>query len=197
MGVEAWYMQDDVKDQKAENRMEPNEAVGLDTLKKLGVEYYSFPVEVEYPVAKVPWEPEEGAPKDEKLAAFRKEQGMNYADIITINKEKLPDFDNKLKNFFTEHIHDDDEVRYIIEGSGYFDVRNVDDSRWVRILCKAGQCITLPKGIYHRFTLDSTEHAKAMRLFVGDPIWTPINRGEESEGHVARKHYLKNFIASQ
>ncbi len=40
--------------------------------------------------------------------------------------------------------------------------------------------IVLPAGMYHRFTLDESNYLKAMRLFVGDPVWTPHNR--ESEG---------------
>jgi 1,2-dihydroxy-3-keto-5-methylthiopentene dioxygenase len=58
-------------------------------------------------------------------------------------------------------------------------VRDVDDT-WIRISMEAGDMIVLPAGMYHRFTLDERNYLKAMRLFVGEPVWTPYNR--ESEG---------------
>eukprot|EP01063_Lacrimia_lanifica_P033521 TRINITY_DN597_c0_g3_i1.p1 TRINITY_DN597_c0_g3~~TRINITY_DN597_c0_g3_i1.p1 ORF type:complete len:410 (+),score=197.39 TRINITY_DN597_c0_g3_i1:73-1302(+) len=192
----AWYMAAEVADCKAENRQTPNKPCPPEVLQKLGVVYYHLPIpaDVAYPTKQVPWEPEADKPQDAKLAALRKELGMGYADIITVSPDTLPNYEKMIAAFFEEHLHDDDEIRYIIGGTGYFDVRSADEE-WIRIRCEAGQCITLPKGIYHRFTTDPNDYVHAMRLFVGEPIWTPFNRGEETDKRDARKVYEEHFLA--
>jgi cupin superfamily acireductone dioxygenase involved in methionine salvage len=124
--------------------------------------------------------------------------GYSFEDTIVLSRARLGEaYDSKMAIFYTEHIHSDEEVRYVTEGQGYFDVRverevaGLGLGSWVRIAMRAGDLIVLPAGMYHRFTLDESENITANRLFVGEPVWTPINRGEEgTEEHPARAAYL-------
>ncbi|XP_038052093.1 1,2-dihydroxy-3-keto-5-methylthiopentene dioxygenase-like [Patiria miniata] len=174
--VRAWHMDDSNVDQREPHQLDPPQFVDFDYLKTLGVLYW-----------KVDADNLEG---EGLLAKVRKERNYNYEDIITVSKESLPNYDEKLKSFFQEHMHSDEEIRLALEGSGYFDVRNKED-KWIRIELEKGDLITLPAGIYHRFTLDTKNYIKAMRLFVGEPVWTPINR--PADDHNARIEYVNNF----
>lgn len=39
-------------------------------------------------------------------------------DIIRVSKDTLPGYEEKIKSFYEEHIHRDEEIRYVLEGSG-------------------------------------------------------------------------------
>jgi len=187
---ECWIMTDTCENQKEENRKEPNEPVSVDTLRELGIHFWKIdPEGYNYPALSVPWNPNDSL--DPRLSQLRDDRGYSYADIITIHPDKLPGYEEKVASFFEEHIHDAEEIRYIIGGSGFFDVRDKED-RWVRIHIKKGDLMTLPEGSYHRFTVDEKDIIHAMRLFVGQPVWTPFNR--PCEEHESRKKYVSEVI---
>ena len=56
---------------------------------------------------------------------------------------------------YDEHMLEHDLVVWILNGSGYFDVRDTQDE-WVRIKVERHDWLVLPAGIYHRFTVDES-----------------------------------------
>ncbi|KAL6194921.1 hypothetical protein ACLB2K_035996 [Fragaria x ananassa] len=175
--IQAWYMDDSDEDQRLPHHREPKEFVSLDQLAELGVLSWRLDAD--------------NYETDEELKKIREDRGYSYMDFCEVCPEKLPNYEEKIKNFFEEHLHTDEEIRYAVAGSGYFDVRDCNE-HWIRVWVKKGGMIVLPAGIYHRFTLDTNNYIKAMRLFIGDPVWTPFNRPHD---HLpARKEYVKAFV---
>ncbi|KAK0505719.1 Acireductone dioxygenase ARD family [Armillaria luteobubalina] len=152
--------------------------VSLVALKSLNLLYMNIPVDG----------------YEERLATVAKEGDYKNHDIISISKEGLGDqYNAKIKAFYEEHLHEDDELRYLLAGSGYFDIREASTDSWIRLALTAGDLIALPAGIYHRFTLDTGDNVRTVRLFKDVPKWTALNRSPETEAHPIRLAYLKSL----
>lgn len=109
------------------------------------------------------------------MDALAAERGYKNRDEVTVSPQTMGDvYEDKVKMFFAEHLHEDEEIRYIRDGEGYFDVRGQEDE-WVRIRLSKDDLIILPAGIYHRFTTDDKnvsflENEAAVRLLIRLPL---------------------------
>ncbi|KAJ5368254.1 uncharacterized protein N7496_008014 [Penicillium cataractarum] len=167
-----WY------DNKPGDQREPHDsgrAVSEEKLASLGVLYHHCPT-------------------IDSVDAIAKDRGYKNRDQICVSPQAMGDvYEDKVKMFFAEHLHEDEEIRYILDGEGYFDVRGQEDE-WIRIDLVKDDMIILPAGIYHRFTTDEQNYVKAMRLFQDEPKWTPLNRGAELDANPHRKNYVEAVL---
>jgi len=174
---QAWYMDNSPDDPKSEHHLNPPQIIDIDKLYSLtGVEHWRVDVD--------------NLKNDEGFANVRKTRGYDWDDTIEVSREKLPNYDATIKKFYTEHLHEDEEIRLFLEGVGYFDVRDREEDKWIRIRAEKGDLLVLPAGSYHRFTADHTNYAKVMRLFCGNPQWMAIDR--PADDIPARQKYLNS-----
>lgn len=83
-------------------------------------------------------------PEVEGVGKFALEREYKNRDVITVSPEKMGDvYKEKVKMFFIEHLHEDEEIRYILDGNGYFDVCSEGD-KLIRIRLDAFDAIVLP-----------------------------------------------------
>ena len=187
--MRAWYLG------KVTDPREPSKLVEVDleSLKGLGVECFKFDAD----------SPE----LDKSYEKLKQERGYSYQDVVTISRKLTADYDNVILRFFREHIHNDSEIRFvnlavatvsinfraILDGEGYFDVRD-ENENWIRLEAKKGDLLVMPAGIYHRFIPTLTDYIKAIRLFIGSPIWTAIYR-DTDEAVIANMKVRKNYLS--
>lgn len=93
--------------------------------------------------------------------ALALERSYKNRDVITVSPEKMGDiYEEKVKSFFHEHLHEDEEIRYIRDGSGFFDVRSEGDE-WVRIfLVKDDLIVSWEQTALERVRADRTRFCR-------------------------------------
>ena len=114
------------------------------------------------------------------LDALTEERGYVKQDEVHLHPG-TPELETICAKFDREHLHDDDEVRFVLEGEGIFDIRSSDD-RYMRVLVSPGDLIVVPAGRNHRFLLTEARTIRAVRLFKDQSGWVPRYRG--GSGHV-------------
>jgi len=97
--------------------------------------------------------------------------GYRTADVIDV-RPTTPNLDAMLAKFSREHWHDEDEVRFIIEGRGLFHIHPPNRAVFA-IEVEAGDLIRVPRGTHHWFDLCADRRIRAIRLFQDVSGWTP------------------------
>jgi 1,2-dihydroxy-3-keto-5-methylthiopentene dioxygenase len=97
--------------------------------------------------------------------------GYRAADVIDVRPE-TPNLDAMLAKFSREHWHDEDEVRFIVEGRGLFHIHPAEGPVFA-IEVEAGDLIRVPRGTHHWFDLCAEKRIRAIRLFQAQSGWTP------------------------
>jgi 1,2-dihydroxy-3-keto-5-methylthiopentene dioxygenase len=140
----------------------------------------SIQIEYERWEVKQPFAPD--APAEEVLAAYSAEiqalkerGGYVTADVIDVSPA-TPNLDAMLAKFNREHWHDEDEVRFIVQGRGLF---HIHPSRGplMAIEVESGDLIRVPRGTRHWFDLCGERTIRAIRLFQDASGWTPYYTG--------------------
>ena len=107
---------------------------------------------------------------DRQIGMLKARDGYVTADVIDV-KADTPNLDVMLANFNREHWHDEDEVRFILDGRGLFHI-NAGHSVFV-LEVGPGDLIRVPRGTHHWFDLCAERRIRAIRLFQDPSGWTP------------------------
>ncbi|MCO5560960.1 hypothetical protein L7F22_014580 [Adiantum nelumboides] len=125
-----------------------------------------------------------------------REFGYDYWEIVTLAPHLVDNFKELTDKFYHEHLHSYDESRIILEGNGklssYWDIPDYDGTM-IRFSVKKGDMITLPPGMYHRFTMDTNDYIKAMLLFKEVPERIDLLR-PQGDDIPARKEYFTKVL---
>jgi 1,2-dihydroxy-3-keto-5-methylthiopentene dioxygenase len=106
------------------------------------------------------------------LKPFMENGGYQTADVISINA-LTPNYDQIRAKFLAEHIHDEDEIRFFVDGQGLFWF-HLSGAPIFNVLCQRGDLISVPTGTKHWFDAGpENPFVKAIRIFTDITGWTP------------------------
>ncbi|CAR29126.1 ZYRO0G01276p [Zygosaccharomyces rouxii] len=132
-------------------------------------------------------------PSQSDVDSLAEERAYKNRDVVNLSPASFANDEEKLLEklnvFYKEHLHEDEEIRYCLDGSGYFDIKDSTIDQWIRVRLDKHDLLIVPAGIFHRFTVTTDNYIKALRLFQDEPKWQAINKPEADQNPV-RKNYL-------
>ncbi len=106
-----------------------------------------------------------------EVSDLRSRQGYLTQDLIVVS-EATPNLNAILEKFKKEHHHTDDEVRFVVDGSGIFTIRKGD--LIFDVLVEAGDLLMVPAYTRHWFDLTDERKIKCIRIFKDPAGWVAV-----------------------
>jgi 1,2-dihydroxy-3-keto-5-methylthiopentene dioxygenase len=112
---------------------------------------------------------------DNRFEELKRANGYQTRDMVVIH-EGIPNLAEMLAKFDKIHTHSDDEVRYILDGKGYFGFVEPDGGQFL-LEVAGGDYINVPANTEHWFEMKDCSRCKAVRYFIDTSGWTPHYTG--------------------
>lgn len=158
---------------------DPAEITGL--LDKVGVQFERWKASAELP---------ENATQEQVIAAYKAEvdrlsaaAGYQTVDVIRITPDN-PNREALRAKFLDEHIHDEDEVRFFVEGSGAFYLHLGD--KVYQVVCTRDDLLSVPAGTLHWFDMGPEPRFTCIRLFITPDGWVAKFTGDKISSVIPR-----------
>lgn len=116
----------------------------------------------------IDFEPDADASQHDEIAALHRRFGIRSNDRVTVRPGD-PAWPALRAKFLGEHTHADLELRIFVDGCGLFHVSLPGQS--LAVLCEAGDWISVPAGVAHRFDGGRAAAFDALRLFTQPNGW--------------------------
>jgi len=110
-----------------------------------------------------------------QIERLKNERGYTSADVIHVRPGN-PNWPALRQKFLSEHTHDEDEVRFFVEGSGAFYL-HVGDKVY-QVVGTADDLLSVPRGTKHWFDGGSEGHFTVIRLFNDPSGWVAHYTGD-------------------
>jgi 1,2-dihydroxy-3-keto-5-methylthiopentene dioxygenase len=134
------------------------------------------------------------AGQDEVLAAYASEVERVSAEspyplvdvVRMVPNDADPEWPAKAEaartKFLDEHTHDEDEVRFFVEGSGCFYLHLGDQV--YAVVCEAGDLLAVPEGTTHWFDMGERPRFAAIRFFQDEDGWVGNFTGSDISSRI-------------
>jgi 1,2-dihydroxy-3-keto-5-methylthiopentene dioxygenase len=106
------------------------------------------------------------------LKPFMAQGGYQTADVISVHSE-TPNLPELRAKFLREHTHTEDEIRFFVDGVGYFWFNLENDEPVFCVKCEAGDLLSVPAGVKHWFEMGEKPFVKTIRVFTDASGWVP------------------------